>query len=240
MAHVTAADRNPADDELTGGVGRDGLTIGVDHNQLDPGAHVRHFVEELSAGAAGAGGADGCRDQRSACVRVGGGGRGCPAARCRHGETVRKWVRQAEVDVGSRPGTTTEESAGLKLLRRENAALRGAAVFEDPVGFLRGSPRRAACPSRSSPNTVTWLVPNVMGCRRDPVTPGQNGSSRASHCGTQLAPRPPSVATGRPTRVDALALLSDSSIICASCSTSGRSSRVTWSAARRSTINVPL
>jgi transposase len=37
-------------------------------------------------------------------------------------ETVRKWVRQAKVDAGTRPGTTTEESAELKRLKRENAA----------------------------------------------------------------------------------------------------------------------
>jgi transposase len=37
-------------------------------------------------------------------------------------ETVRNWVRQAEVDAGTRPGTTTEESAELTRLKRENAA----------------------------------------------------------------------------------------------------------------------
>jgi len=51
-------------------------------------------------------------------------------------ETVRKWVRRAEVDQGARPGTTSEESAEVRRLRREvaelrraNAILRSGSVF---------------------------------------------------------------------------------------------------------------
>lgn len=41
-------------------------------------------------------------------------------------ETVRKWVRQQQVDAGARPGVTTEEAAEIKRLKRENAELRRA------------------------------------------------------------------------------------------------------------------
>ena len=51
-------------------------------------------------------------------------------------ETVRKWVRRAEVDQGARPGTSSEESAEVRRLRREvaelrraNTILRSASVF---------------------------------------------------------------------------------------------------------------
>jgi transposase len=41
-------------------------------------------------------------------------------------ETVRMWVRRAEVDAGERPGMTSEEHAEVKRLRREVAELRRA------------------------------------------------------------------------------------------------------------------
>jgi transposase len=41
-------------------------------------------------------------------------------------KTLRKWVRQAETDTGSRPGLTTDERERLKTLERENRKLRRA------------------------------------------------------------------------------------------------------------------
>ena len=51
-------------------------------------------------------------------------------------ESLRNWVKQAEVDAGEKPGTTTAEAARikeleqeLKELRRANAILRSASAF---------------------------------------------------------------------------------------------------------------
>ncbi len=41
-------------------------------------------------------------------------------------ETVRNWVRRAEVDEGRRPGLTTDERERLKALEKENRELRRA------------------------------------------------------------------------------------------------------------------
>ena len=41
-------------------------------------------------------------------------------------QSLRNWVRQAKVDARARPGVSTEETARIKALERENAELRRA------------------------------------------------------------------------------------------------------------------
>ena len=43
-----------------------------------------------------------------------------------HRETLRLWVRQAEVDSGQRPGTSSEDARRIAELERENRELRRA------------------------------------------------------------------------------------------------------------------
>ncbi|WP_411572763.1 IS3 family transposase [Streptomyces pluripotens] len=59
-------------------------------------------------------------------------------------ETLRNWVKQYEIDAGQRPGTTTEESAQLKALKKENAELKRAnEILKAAAKFLRGRARPA-------------------------------------------------------------------------------------------------
>jgi transposase len=51
-------------------------------------------------------------------------------------ETLRKWVRQAEIDGGARPGVSSEEAERVKALEREvkelrraNEILKAASIF---------------------------------------------------------------------------------------------------------------
>ena len=62
-------------------------------------------------------------------------------------ESLRNWVRQAEIDRGRRPGLTTEERERLKALERENRELRRAnEILKSAAAFFgaeldRRSPR---------------------------------------------------------------------------------------------------
>jgi transposase-like protein len=59
-------------------------------------------------------------------------------------ETLRKWVRRAEVDAGTRPGITTAENEQIKALKREVAELRRAnEILKAASAFFRGRARPA-------------------------------------------------------------------------------------------------
>ena len=58
-------------------------------------------------------------------------------------ETVRKWVRRAEIDQGARPGISSEESAEVRRLRREVAELRrGNAILRSSASVFFASMSR--------------------------------------------------------------------------------------------------
>ena len=52
-------------------------------------------------------------------------------------DTLRGWVKQAEIDAGTRPGVSTADSARIKALEKENAELRRAnAILRTASAFL--------------------------------------------------------------------------------------------------------
>ncbi|MFD9789210.1 hypothetical protein ACFWYX_35475 [[Kitasatospora] papulosa] len=63
-------------------------------------------------------------------------------------EALRNWLKQHEIDAGTCPGTTSEESAQLKALKDENAELKRSNAVRHGA-FLRGRPRPANTHARS-------------------------------------------------------------------------------------------
>ncbi len=60
-------------------------------------------------------------------------------------ESLRRWVRQEQVDAGLRPGVNSAEGEEVKILRREVRELREAnAILRDAAVFFAGEldPRR--------------------------------------------------------------------------------------------------
>ena len=52
-------------------------------------------------------------------------------------ETLRNWVTQAEIDGGTRPGTTTSDAERIAALERENRELRRAnAILKSASAFF--------------------------------------------------------------------------------------------------------
>ena len=52
-------------------------------------------------------------------------------------QTLRKWVRRAEVDGGQRPGVASQDSAEMRRLRAENRELRRAnEILKAAAGFF--------------------------------------------------------------------------------------------------------
>jgi transposase len=63
-------------------------------------------------------------------------------------ETLRKWVRRAQVDTGARAGVSSQESAEVRKLRAENRELRRAnEILKAAAGFFAAELDR---PPRSS------------------------------------------------------------------------------------------
>lgn len=67
----------------------------------------------------------------------------CEAAarRCGVGpESVRRWVRRAQVDAGDRPGATSNENAEIKRLKAENRRLReDVEILQAATTFFAGA-----------------------------------------------------------------------------------------------------
>lgn len=52
-------------------------------------------------------------------------------------DTLRGWVKQAEIDSGARPGVSTADSARMRALEKENAELRRAnAILRTASAFF--------------------------------------------------------------------------------------------------------
>jgi transposase len=52
-------------------------------------------------------------------------------------ETLRGWLKQAEIDAGTRPGTTTDQAVRITELERENRELRRAnAILKSASAFF--------------------------------------------------------------------------------------------------------
>ena len=100
-----------------------------------------------------------------------------------HPEALRTWVRQAEIDGGDRPGTTSEDAARIAELERENRELRkvneilrtASAFFAAAEVPVKPCMRFSRTPAyrRSSPAAFDFPGPKGPGRDDDPIKANQ-------------------------------------------------------------------
>ena len=98
-------------------------------------------------------------------------------------ETLRKWVRRAEVHAGDRPGVTTEERAEIKAMKKENAELRRANAILKAASSVFG----ASDVFRGFGPVLTCWSAAGSGCARHRVVPRSAGAGRCVGGGTGRA-----------------------------------------------------
>src|SRR5262249_3494384 len=106
-------------------------------------------------------------------------------------ETLRKWVRQAEIDDGQRPGVTSEEHRRIIELERENRELRRAnEILKAAAAFLAREldPRLPTLWPSSTPTVTNSGSSRSAGCWRSPrppTTPPSPGRPRPAEYATK-------------------------------------------------------
>ncbi|WP_371682520.1 transposase [Kitasatospora sp. MMS16-BH015] len=94
-------------------------------------------------------------------------------------ETLRNWVRRDQVDSGQRPGTTTEESAQIKAMKKEIAELKRANDILKAAAVNSTGQRN----TRGGEGCGVWREWVVRACR----------TRRSGSCGTAGRPASRSV-----------------------------------------------